>query len=150
MPENFSTTPQHKVRNRPVSSRGGAPGRLRCRGERGAALVELAFVLPLLFLLLFGIYEFGRGYSAKVELTGAVREGARAAALGQSAADAVAAAAPGLSPAPTVTVVTACPNPAPAGANAVVTATYPVSYSIPFFGTGTWTLQVTSVMRCGL
>ena len=31
----------------------------RCRNEHGQALVELAFVLPLVLLLLFGIFDFG-------------------------------------------------------------------------------------------
>ena len=50
--------------------------------ERGAAAVELALVLPIVLLLLFGIVEFGRGYNAKITLTHAAREGARAAAVG--------------------------------------------------------------------
>ena len=96
--------------------------------------MELALVLPVIVLLLFGIIEFGRGYNAKVELTAAVREGARAATL--SSGDPVAAtrtAAPGLTPGSIgVTVVTPCP---PIGSgNASVRATYPFQYSIPFFG----------------
>jgi Flp pilus assembly protein TadG len=113
-------------------------------------MVEFAIVLPLLLMLIFGIYQFGRGYNAKVELTGAVREGARAAALGKTAAEvqnAVTAASPGLTPAPAATVLTACTGTNP---NAVVRATYNVSYTIPFFRTGTWTLSVQGVMRCGL
>ena len=106
-------------------------------------------MLPILVLLLFGIIEFGRGYNAKVELTAAVREGARAAAL--SAADPVATtrtAAPGLtSGAIGVTVVTPCP--ASGAGNASVKATYPFTYSIPFFGTRTVTINATGVMRCG-
>lgn len=50
--------------------------------ERGAAAVEFALVLPIVLLLLFGIVEFGRGYNAKITLTHAAREGARAAAIG--------------------------------------------------------------------
>src|SRR3954454_3432214 len=44
------------------------------RAEAGAAVIEFALVLPLLIMLVFGIIEFGRGYNAKIELTGAVRE----------------------------------------------------------------------------
>jgi len=109
----------------------------------------MALVLPILVLLLFGIIEFGRGYNAKVELTAAVREGARAAAL--SSADPVAvtrSAAPGLTAgAIAVTVVTPCP---PTGTgNAAVRAAYPFSYSIPLFGKRTVTINATGVMRCG-
>ena len=119
--------------------------------ERGAAMVELALVLSILLLLVFGTVEFGRAYNAKIQLTGAVREGARAVALRQTspgAAATVAAAAPGLSPAPSVTVVTSCA--AGSTGNAKVTGSYPVVYDIPFFGSGTWTLQATGVMRCGV
>ena len=119
------------------------------KSERGAAVVELAVVLPILVLLLFGIIEFGRGYNAKVELTAAVREGARAAAL--SSGDPVVAtrdAAPGLNTsAVAVTVVAPCP---PSGTgNAKVKAAYPFTYAIPFFGTRTVTVNATGVMRCG-
>jgi len=125
--------------------------------ERGAALVEFALVLPVLILLIFGIYSFGRGYNAKVELTGAVREGARAVALStpanavSAANSAVTAAAPGLTAGSiAVSVVSSCASPPVAGSNAVVRATYPVTYNIPLWGTGTWTIDVRSVMRCGV
>jgi hypothetical protein len=45
--------------------------------ERGASLIEFAFVAPILFFLLFGIIEFGR-YVAFVEgVNTATREAAR-------------------------------------------------------------------------
>lgn len=53
----------------------------RCLGERGAAAVEMAIVLPLLLLLLGGIVDFGRAYYTKNILTNAAREGARAASF---------------------------------------------------------------------
>lgn len=37
--------------------------------ERGAAVVELAIVLPLLVAFVFGIIEFGRAYNTRIELT---------------------------------------------------------------------------------
>lgn len=52
------------------------------RGERGQATVELALVLPVLLLILFGIMEFGRVFSAYLVITNAAREGARLAAVG--------------------------------------------------------------------
>lgn len=51
------------------------------RGERGAAAVEMAIVLPLLILLLGGIVDFGRAFMREVILTNAAREGARVAQL---------------------------------------------------------------------
>jgi hypothetical protein len=52
------------------------------KNQRGQALVELAIVLPILLLLIFGITEFGRIYSSNIIINNATREGARAAALG--------------------------------------------------------------------
>jgi Flp pilus assembly protein TadG len=46
--------------------------------ERGAALVELAIVLPFLLALLAGIVEFGLLFYNKQVITNASREGARA------------------------------------------------------------------------
>ncbi|MFP4561211.1 MAG: TadE/TadG family type IV pilus assembly protein [Thiohalorhabdus sp.] len=45
--------------------------------ERGAALVELALVFPLLMLLLVGVVELGRGLYQSHILTKAVESGAR-------------------------------------------------------------------------
>jgi Flp pilus assembly protein TadG len=55
----------------------------RCKkilGEtRGAEIAEAAFVLPLVFMLLLGIYWFGRAYNIYATITHAAREGARVA-----------------------------------------------------------------------
>lgn len=55
---------------------------MRRQEERGQATVELALVLPVLVLILFGIMEFGRLFSAYLVVTNAAREGARLAAVG--------------------------------------------------------------------
>ncbi len=47
-------------------------------GQRGAAAVEFALVLPLLLLIMFGIVEFGVAFYDKAMITNASREGARA------------------------------------------------------------------------
>jgi hypothetical protein len=52
--------------------------RLR-RDQRGAALLEMAFTLPLLLLISVGIFEFGRAFEVWQVLTNAAREGARVA-----------------------------------------------------------------------
>ena len=49
----------------------------RLNGSEGQALIEFALILPLFLLLLFGMIDFGRAYSASVTLTNAAREGAR-------------------------------------------------------------------------
>ncbi|MFB9234544.1 TadE/TadG family type IV pilus assembly protein [Plantactinospora siamensis] len=61
--------------------------------DQGAAAVEMALVLPLLLLLIFGIIDFGRMLNAQLNATQAAHEGARAAAFGQDPADRVAAIA---------------------------------------------------------
>ena len=47
------------------------------RYEAGTSVVEMAIVLPLLLLLVFGIGEFGVAFTRWNSLTNAVREGAR-------------------------------------------------------------------------
>ena len=49
--------------------------------NRGQALVEFALVLPLLFLLVFGIIEYGRYLFLKNTATNGARQGARQAAV---------------------------------------------------------------------
>ncbi|HUG08655.1 MAG TPA: TadE family protein [Acidimicrobiia bacterium] len=48
--------------------------------ERGASLVELAFALPLLIMLLVGMVSAGIAYNHQLALTHAAREGGRNAA----------------------------------------------------------------------
>ncbi len=51
------------------------------RRRQGNAIIEAAFVFPILFLLLIGILETGRAWTDYNLLTHAVREGARFAAV---------------------------------------------------------------------
>jgi Flp pilus assembly protein TadG len=50
-------------------------------GERGAAIVELAFVLPLLMVLLMGMLDFGKAFNEWIDETHLANEGARLAAV---------------------------------------------------------------------
>ena len=59
----------------------------RRHGERGAALVEAALVLPLLLLVVFGIVEFGATYSSYLGLRDGVRQAARAGVVNNVGAD---------------------------------------------------------------
>jgi Flp pilus assembly protein TadG len=51
------------------------------RNRKGAAVVEMAVVAPVFFLLVFGMIEFGRAIMVEQILTNAAREGARLAVL---------------------------------------------------------------------
>jgi Flp pilus assembly protein TadG len=55
--------------------------------EHGQAMVEFAFVLPILLVLILGIMQFGIAYSHYLTLVDAVRAGARTAAVSRQATD---------------------------------------------------------------
>jgi len=53
------------------------------KNEKGAELVEVAFVIVLLMVLATAIFEFGRAYNIYQTITNAAREGARFAVAPQ-------------------------------------------------------------------
>jgi Flp pilus assembly protein TadG len=50
------------------------------RGEQGVALVEFAVTLPLMMLLVVGLFDFGSAFDVKQKLNNAAQAGARYAA----------------------------------------------------------------------
>ncbi len=101
--------------------------------------MEFAILLPLLLLLLFGLVDFGRLFFVQIGLNSASIEGARASALGRSAADVTAitqASAPkvaqmaGLQAGQITVTRTACPVPGN-GATTQVTASTPFTWITP-------------------
>jgi hypothetical protein len=48
-----------------------------CRKSRGQAMVEFALLASLLFLLVMGIFDFGRAISVYINIAEAAHEGAR-------------------------------------------------------------------------
>jgi len=56
----------------------------RRKGERGQAIVELALTLPLLLLVLLGIFDFGLMFQRFEVVANAAREAARVAVLPDS------------------------------------------------------------------
>ena len=120
--------------------------------DRGAVMVELAFVLPILVTLLVGIVQFGGAYSARMSIQGAAREGARCLALkevGCTVSGMVNGAKGSATLATTpFTNDKTCPN-VDGYATVTVYATY--TFSIPFVGgLGTKTFTSSASMRCGL
>ena len=131
--------------------------------DRGAAAVEMALVLPLLLLILFGLVDFGRAFNYQMQLTQAAREAVRVKALGGTDDDArnrVTAATAAMNPAPATSFPATCPV-GNTTANAKVTVSYSFSYITPLgpiarlFGASTLpnvgtvqTLSSDGVMRC--
>ncbi len=54
----------------------------KTKNQRGASAVEFAIILPILVMILFGMFQFGIAYNNWIALTHAAREGARLAAVG--------------------------------------------------------------------
>jgi Flp pilus assembly protein TadG len=50
------------------------------RGDRAAAIIEFALVVPIFFLIVWGIMSFSRAYQRLNTLSTSLREGARLAA----------------------------------------------------------------------
>jgi Flp pilus assembly protein TadG len=139
--------------------------------DDGAAVVELALVLPVLLLLISGIIDFGRIYWEQSTVSGAAREGVRLVALGNTDGSAIAAAVDDASGASDLTVsviqadgtttvvetdgsvaAVALPVCTP-GDEVAVLATNPYSFLTPLPDlaniTGFNSIQGKAIMRCG-
>jgi len=124
----------------------------RLLGERGAAAVEFALVVPLLLLLLLGIVETSKAFNAQATLSAAAREGARALSQGDTLTSALAAvqtaagplgltsSAISISPATCVGVTTAT--------TVTVTVTYRQGLGYGLLGSTGLTITGTAAMRC--
>jgi len=63
----------------------GSHMKLKCRNSKfihGQSMVEFAFVVPLFFLLIFGIIDFGRLFFTQMTLQNALRQAGRYAVTG--------------------------------------------------------------------
>ncbi len=121
-------------------------------GQRGQAVVELALVLPVLVMLLFGMVEGGRIFGSYLNVTHAVREGARVAALGgtdtmivQRVMDSATMLSPDL-----LVVQINPPGQRQRGAEVTVSATYQVTIYAPVLSSwagGTFHVSASTTMR---
>lgn len=124
---------------------------MRSRGDRGAAAVEFALVLPVLILLVLGLIEFSRVFNVQISITNAAREAARTMAIENDpgiARSVAIAAAPSVNPAISADDIDVAPGDCVAGATVTVTITYTVDLLSGYFGTQI-PLTGTGVMRCG-
>jgi TadE-like protein len=154
-------------------------GRLRAvrPDQRGTAVVEFALVAPLLFLLLFGIIEFGRVLNYYNDLTQLSGQGARAAVVNQNPDGSTAGTANGDCPANGFTIqcqlaktyptdqelkngisvcigtlqpdktITAPASPLPVGAPISIRTKFKYSFTTKLFGFGSITLTSTQTER---
>ena len=117
--------------------------------EKGASAVEFALILPILVMLVFGIFQFGIAYNNWIALTHAAREGARLAAVGANALDTEQRVRDS---APSVVIQSIEVTPAPPGGNigdpVTVTVTGAVlRIEIPFAVSRNIQLTSTATMR---
>lgn len=59
----------------------------KLHNKKGQSIVELAILLPVLLMLLFGILEFGRVYGAYMVIHHSARDGVRVGAVGGTTAE---------------------------------------------------------------
>jgi Flp pilus assembly protein TadG len=122
-------------------------------GEKGAAAVEFALILPVFVLLIVGMLEFSRAYNAQISISNAAREGARVMAIHDDAATAKAAAiAAGVSLNPALSSGDIAITPASCDGAANGTVEVSIDYDLPlmtgFFGI-TLPISGVGVMLCG-
>lgn len=123
------------------------------RGEQGQALVEMALVLPLFFLLMFGVIEMGRIGYAYITVCNAVREGGRTASIGGTDSDitnAIDNAAPVLDPSNLTITINPPQGERQSGQDVTIEASYPVQLIIPVISsliTNPFIVSSTVVMR---
>lgn len=72
---------------RAARSRGPDPRERLARSTRGQSLVEFVLALPVLLIIIFGIFEFGQYYYTRLSIRNAVTEGARFAVTGNQLPD---------------------------------------------------------------
>lgn len=121
------------------------------KSQKGSAIVEMALVLPILIVLVFGIIDFGRVFHAYLTIDHAGREAARMASVrefGQVTTTAVNKSG-GMITASHVSVSYDDAS-QKRGSNVTVTINYPITFLTPviqpFFKDG-FTLTDTTTMR---
>ncbi|MFP5105676.1 TadE/TadG family type IV pilus assembly protein [Neobacillus sp. C211] len=120
------------------------------KSQKGQSLVELALVLPVLILLLFGIIDFSRIFHAYLTIDHAGREAARSASIGNDNTTVKnTAASDATSIGLTTDKISISSESRKSGSNVTITITYPITFLTPIIGQiiGTLTLTDTTTMR---
>lgn len=124
----------------------------RDRGERGAAIIEFAIVMPVLIILVFGIVHFAIAFNRYQGIHAAAREGARTASIPTATAGDITArvnaALAGItfdSP-PAINTGSSCLN--RRGQQVTVTVSAPHQISVPLLPVWNVTLDGRGVFRC--
>ena len=126
------------------------------RGERGAAAVEFALILPVLLALVLGLIEFSLVFNSQISMTNAAREGARHMAIHNNQAEAKlkavdAAESSTVDPALDTSEVVISPSVCAKGETVTVTIEHDqdlITGFFPFLGDSI-TLTGQGVMLCG-
>jgi Flp pilus assembly protein TadG len=125
----------------------------RTRRSRGQAMVEFTLILPMLLLLVLGIYQFGQAYADYIQVTNAARDGGRKALVSRTDASGVADV---ITTAKNSTwwldknqmAVSVSPGqPWTTGQDVTVTVTYPYSINLLGFVVASGTLKSTTTVR---
>jgi Flp pilus assembly protein TadG len=109
--------------------------------DKGIAALEFVIIAPLFFMLLFGICSFGVAWSAKVQVSGAANDAARAAALHQPYTP-----PSGVTISPAISA-TSCPTGSTTTFNITTTKATP-NLKIPTFGLLPGTVTQTVKVQC--
>jgi Flp pilus assembly protein TadG len=127
----------------------------RLRGERGAAAVEFALVVPLLLLCVFAIISLSRAFQVQGTISAAAREAARTMAL-QNSVSAAQNAAIFAASTSSVTLASGqiavtpstCTGASPT-TDVTVTITYTFQPTGSFAGGAGFPITSKAVVRCG-
>lgn len=118
--------------------------RKRFKSEKGASSIEFALILPVLVMLMVGIFEFGMAYSNYIAITHAAREGARLAAVNQFSEELVRERAYPVNP---DLIILSYPYGNTHGEPVLVTVKYNKKIEIPMWGETVVPLQSQASMR---
>lgn len=106
----------------------------KIRNNRGQSIVELAMILPIIIILLFGIFEFGRVFNAHMVIANASRQGARVGSVGATVTEVESTVRTNASSLTLsdLTIVVSTTGSGGRGETITVTVGYDINVSIPF------------------